>query len=104
MSFTGLLWGYEDDLPCLKMTPPVECDDGSSPFSSTSDDEWDMDDDFGAWRTKREVGDFKKPHVIWEKPGNFRIWDAQIVAMCVRINHCSAIALGTFSLVTRTFS
>ena len=39
VSFSGLLWGYEDELPCLKLDLPGECggDDYDDPWG---DDDW----------------------------------------------------------------
>lgn len=56
VTFDGLLWGYEDDLPCLRMDLPSECADADSPFSSSFGDEDDDDFDDGFdFRRKREV-------------------------------------------------
>ena len=57
VTFNGLLWGYQDDLPCLKLDKPGNCPD-DTPFGSTSEDDWgDDDDDWGSdWdRKKRSV-------------------------------------------------
>lgn len=43
----GLLWGYEDDLPCAKMDLPAECHHDDLPFSNN--------DDFEGWGTKEEL-------------------------------------------------
>jgi len=44
VSFSGLLWGYEDELPCLKLDLPGECggDDYDDPWG---DDDWGSDED-----------------------------------------------------------
>ena len=53
VSFSGLLWGYEDELPCLKLDMPGSCQK-SSPFGGSSDDGGfggfgDDDDGFGGF-------------------------------------------------------
>ena len=42
VSFSGLLWGYEDELPCLKLDYPSECN-GEDDY----EDPWGDDDDWG---------------------------------------------------------
>ena len=55
VTFHGLLWGYDDELPCLKMDQPAGCASEDDPFGGDSDDDADFgDDDFG-WRKKRSV-------------------------------------------------
>lgn len=55
VSFTGLLWGYEDDMPCVKLQRPSECPPPPGEvniFDSSDDEEWGEDD----WkRRKREA-------------------------------------------------
>eukprot|EP00092_Neocalanus_flemingeri_P046420 GFUD01052219.1.p1 GENE.GFUD01052219.1~~GFUD01052219.1.p1 ORF type:complete len:595 (-),score=120.44 GFUD01052219.1:139-1923(-) len=57
VSFTGLLWGYSDELPCFKHTRPEECpppDGEIDIFSEDDDDDWGDED----WkRRKRYVED-----------------------------------------------
>ncbi len=68
MTFDGLLWGYEDELPCLKLDHPSGCaavlggagGDGADGFGFglSDEDEWGDDD----WkrrrrRKKREAGE-----------------------------------------------
>ena len=56
VSFSGLLWGYNDELPCFTKSRPNECgvDDSLDIFEEDGDDE---DDDWGSdWkRKKRDV-------------------------------------------------
>ena len=59
MSFSGLLWGYNDELPCFTMSRPNECVEEDN-FFVDNDDDWGEegdDDDWGDdWkRRKREV-------------------------------------------------
>jgi len=60
VSFSGLLWGYNDELPCNSLPRPDEC--GPPPgqidiFADGGDDE-DEDDEWGDWkRKKRSVPD-----------------------------------------------
>ena len=53
VSFTGLLWGYEDELYCLKLPVPRGCNKGDSPFGEDYEEEADEDWDFR--RKKRSV-------------------------------------------------
>ena len=58
VSFSGLLWGYEDELPCLKLDRPSECSSGDeTPFSEESEDDVFGDDDsgdeWGDWKRKK---------------------------------------------------
>ncbi len=49
VSFSGLLWGYEDELPCLSLSKPGECSARSGveePDTGFSDDD---DDSFGGF-------------------------------------------------------
>merc|ERR1719318_1896397 len=51
VSFSGLLWGYQDDLPCFNLPVPDGCSvDEVDIFSDDDDDDWD---DFK--RKKRET-------------------------------------------------
>ena len=34
VTFSGLLWGYHEELPCLQFDPPAECAKGDSPFET----------------------------------------------------------------------
>ena len=34
VTFSGLLWGYEDELPCLKFNQPAGCAKEASPFDA----------------------------------------------------------------------
>ena len=58
VSFSGLLWGYNDELPCREHALPDECvvedDDGDVDVFGNDDDDWGDDDDWK--RRKREVG------------------------------------------------
>ena len=69
VSFTGLLWGYHDGLPCLKMLRPVECGPAEGEvdiFAAVDDDDLanDWDDDYvydDEWkRKKREISRRKR--------------------------------------------
>ncbi|TRY74958.1 hypothetical protein TCAL_08665 [Tigriopus californicus] len=52
VTFDGLLWGYEDELPCLSLDMPSECqDEEASPFGSSDDDD---DDDWGWDKRKKK--------------------------------------------------
>jgi len=61
VSFSGLLWGYNDELPCREHALPDECvvEDKVKIFGDDDDGNWDEDDDWGDdddWkRRKREV-------------------------------------------------
>ncbi len=51
VTFDGLLWGYEDDLPCLRLDRPKGCagsEDDDDPFS---EDGWGDDDE---WKKRRK--------------------------------------------------
>ena len=60
VSFSGLLWGYEDELPCFTMSKPDGCVEEDN-FFYEGDDDWgkdeEEDDDWeDDWkRKKREV-------------------------------------------------
>jgi len=63
VSFSGLLWGYDDELPCLTKSRPNECgvDDGALDLFENDEDEDDDDWDDEDWkRKKREVGGRQK--------------------------------------------
>ena len=68
VSFSGLLWGYEDELYCLKLDVPKGCKKGNDPFSSDDDDAFeDAGDDWGDFkRRKRSVS---SQEGIFEKSG-----------------------------------
>lgn len=55
VSFDGLLWGYDDELPCLKLDKPKDCkSESDSVFSDDSEDDWGNEDDWGDdWGRKR---------------------------------------------------
>ena len=58
VSFSGLLWGYHDELPCFKLPRPDECGlaEGTVDiFSESDDDDDDWDNDDGWKRKKRET-------------------------------------------------
>lgn len=50
VSFSGLLWGYEDALPCEKIERPSHCPAPTSGVTFNDDEE---DDDDGFWDDKR---------------------------------------------------
>jgi len=74
VSFTGLLWGYNDELPCNSLDRPAECGaaEGEVDIFAESDDQgWDEDEDAENveyveyededWkRKKRSVGRYKR--------------------------------------------
>jgi len=82
VSFSGLLWGYDDDLPCFKLSRPEHCPKPASVETfSEIDEDFDLDD----WkRKKRSTDDVEKksvsdldasseilrdgPFESWEKP------------------------------------
>ena len=68
VSFSGLLWGYEDELYCLELDVPKGCDKGNDPFSSGGGD-----DPFGGggddWDFKRRKRSVSSQEGIFEKPG-----------------------------------
>ena len=60
VSFSGLLWGYNDELPCFTKSRPNECgtDEEALDIFNDEDSDDDSDDDWGDddWkRKKREV-------------------------------------------------
>ena len=78
VTFNGLLWGYNDELPCLKLDRPKECGaDANDPFADDGDDAGqdygfgDEDDEWGDWkRKKRNAEDpnfdpSKDPNSVW---------------------------------------
>ena len=68
VTFDGLLWGYQDELPCLPLDAPKECNKGNDPFSNDDDVFEDDGDDWGDFkRRKRSLSD--KDYRIVEKPG-----------------------------------
>jgi hypothetical protein len=55
VSFSGLLWGYEDSLPCLKMPPPAHCPKPVQ-FNSVDLEDEEGDEDFfedDDWKRKK---------------------------------------------------
>jgi len=62
VSFTGLLWGYNDELPCMSLARPDECGAPEGEIDifaddSSDGDEWGDDD----WkRKKRSAGRYKR--------------------------------------------
>ena len=71
VTFDGLLWGYQDELPCLPLDAPKECNKGNDPFSSDDDAFEDAGDDWDFKRRKRSLTD--KEYRIVEKPGESKI-------------------------------
>ena len=65
VTFDGLLWGYQDELPCLPLDAPKECNKGNDPFSSDDDVFEDDGDDWDFKRRKRSLSD--KDYRIVEK-------------------------------------
>ena len=57
MSFSGLLWGYNDELPCFTKSRPNECGEDEEELDLFDSDSDDSDDDWeDDWkRRKREV-------------------------------------------------
>lgn len=83
ISFSGLLWGYEDEMPCMKLTKSGECyareaeeyaaksaaEAAANPSTGEEDDSWgsfggDEDTDGDSWgedfRRKRAAGRYKR--------------------------------------------
>ena len=50
VTFDGLLWGYEDELPCLKMDRPSGCGGEDDPFGDDGGDAWGDDE----WKRRRK--------------------------------------------------
>ena len=67
VTFDGLLWGYQDELPCLPLDAPKECNKGNDPFSNDDSVFEDDGDDWDFKRRKRSLSD--KDYRIVEKPG-----------------------------------
>ena len=61
ISLSGLLWGYNDELPCYSLNRPENCPDKSQ--VDLFDEDEDEDDGWGSdsWRRKREAA--------WEEGG-----------------------------------
>ena len=54
VSFTGFLWGYNDELPCISMSRPDGCEalEGEADkFADDSDDDWGDD----GWKRKKRA-------------------------------------------------
>jgi len=77
ISFSGLLWGYEDALPCLKMAYPDHCpklNSGVEFDDEDLDDDVDFDDD--SWkRKKRSVDEDQSPASEDLRNGPFEKWE-----------------------------
>lgn len=91
ISFTGLLWGYEDKLPCVKIPAPDHCpleteDDGLSfeEEAEESADDW-FDEEWKRKKrsvmeesAKREKRSVSEPEPDWEvelRDGPFEDWE-----------------------------
>ena len=79
MSFSGLLWGYEDELYCLKLDVPKGCNKGDDPFASDDDDAFEDDGDDFDMDFKRRKRSVSSQEGIFEKPGKvigskFTVW------------------------------
>ena len=63
VTFHGLLWGYDDELPCLKLDVPSGCASEDDPFGGGSSDDADFgdDDDFGGWKRKKRSAEDLTP-------------------------------------------
>ena len=79
VSFSGLLWGYEDELYCLKNPVPRGCKKGDSPFGEDYEDEAESGWDFK--RKKRSLSNGG----IFEKPGEVEEY-LKLVVLRRRIN------------------
>lgn len=53
VSFNGLLWGYEDSLPCLKMPRPSHCPAPTGGLDLSQDEEEEEEED-EEWRMRRK--------------------------------------------------
>eukprot|EP00091_Calanus_sinicus_P012189 TRINITY_DN27676_c0_g1_i1.p1 TRINITY_DN27676_c0_g1~~TRINITY_DN27676_c0_g1_i1.p1 ORF type:complete len:136 (-),score=59.40 TRINITY_DN27676_c0_g1_i1:352-759(-) len=54
ISFTGLLWGYNDELPCMSLSRPEECGAPEGEvdiFADDADDDWGDD----GWKRKKRA-------------------------------------------------
>lgn len=70
VSFTGLLWGYEDDMPCINLQRPQECPPPAGEvdiFAVDEDDDggWGDDDDDDWKRKKREAPEYLEEEEDW---------------------------------------
>jgi len=80
VSFSGLLWGYEDDLPCLKLPIPDHCPEPTSNLIMEDEEEDDgFFDDFK--RRKRSAENEEVDRIKRSLPdldlrdGNFEDWE-----------------------------
>jgi len=93
VSLSQLLWGYEDELPCLKLDKPKECDSGEEDvfgedYSEDEDDGWGEEED-SSWGEEEDTGwdnenngdnseknDIKEEKDTYEIPKNSK-WEKQ---------------------------
>ena len=71
VSFSGLLWGYEDDLYCLELDVPKGCNKGNDPFSAGGGGDDPFGGDGDDWDFKRKKRSVSSGEEIFEKPGKF---------------------------------
>ncbi|CAB4062339.1 SCARB1 [Lepeophtheirus salmonis] len=75
VSLAGLLWGYHEEIPCLKLNRPSGCAGEEDPFGSDDpfggdDDLFSMDDDFSSEQNKdQNMKEVQEPNVEseWDK-------------------------------------
>jgi len=63
VSFAGLLWGYNDELPCDKLPRPDECGAAEGEvdiFAQGDDSDEDEDDDWGDWKRRKRSARTKR--------------------------------------------
>ena len=54
VSFSGLLWGYKDELPCNNLPRPDECGVAKGQLDLfDQEDSEEEDDDWGDWRRRK---------------------------------------------------
>jgi len=65
VSFHGLLWGYNDDLPCVMLTRPNECGlkKGDIDIFGSDDEEEEADLEWDSWKRKKRSADRYKREV-----------------------------------------
>jgi len=67
VSFSGLLWGYQDDLPCNSLDLPDGCEDKNADvdiFGDEDEEDEDEDDGWDDWKRKKRSAETRvKRHV-----------------------------------------
>jgi len=77
VSFSGLLWGYEDALPCFKMRRPDHCPAPDVKFQTeeAEDEEEDEDDWFDDFRRRRKRSVAAEEAEIDLRDADFEAWE-----------------------------